>query len=90
MRAVGDIEALQDYIAKDSLAVSRVVGRSILGSIEVLRTFPRAGRRGRHKGTYELSLSHLPYIVAYKIIENVGSPNYISILAILHHARNRR
>src|ERR1700732_1740518 len=40
-------------------------------TIRSLKTSPRRGRLGREEGTRELVLSRLPYIVAYRIKEQV-------------------
>jgi addiction module RelE/StbE family toxin len=56
--------------------------RRIYDAPSVLLTFPNQGRPGKKKGTRELTLSPLSYIVVYQITHDV-----IYITRILHGAQ---
>jgi toxin ParE1/3/4 len=80
--ALNDLEEIGDYIALESpLAAHRLV-TDILARVEALLPInPRAGRRGRVPGTFELVIARTPYIVVYRITERV------EVLAVVHGAR---
>lgn len=59
------------------------VARQIIRQVEELRTFPHRGRLGREKGTRELVLSPLPYIVVYRV-----RGDDVQILHLHHGARD--
>lgn len=56
--------------------------RQIYDSPSALVTFPYRGRPGKKRGTRELVLSPLPYIVVYQIAGSI-----IHIVRILHGAQ---
>jgi plasmid stabilization system protein ParE len=56
--------------------------RAIYDAPVILLTFPRQGRPGKREGTRELVLSFLPYIVVYRIQDEV-----IQLVRILHGAQ---
>lgn len=45
------------------------------------------GRPGRVSGTYEKSVTRLPYIVAYALTER-GGREVVSILRVIHTSRD--
>jgi plasmid stabilization system protein ParE len=47
-----------------------------------LKQFPQSGRVGRTRGTRELVVPGLPYIVPYRIVDDV-----ILILSVVHTSR---
>lgn len=62
--ALGEI---QDYIANEnSRAAFEVVQRSRIAASQ-LEAHPKSGRTGRVRGTYELVIHNLRYILAYRI-----------------------
>lgn len=67
--------------AEDEGAADRVILR-ILSSIELLTQMPFMGRPGRRKGTRELILPDLPYIIPYRITDEE-----LQILSIVHMAQ---
>ncbi len=64
--ALDDIEAITDYIARDSLTVAARVERRIRAAVALLADQPTImGRAGRVGGTAELVIR--PYIVVYQV-----------------------
>jgi plasmid stabilization system protein ParE len=53
-------------------------------AIRSLRTFPNRGRKGREEGTRELLHHRLPYIIAYRMKEDL-----VEILHIWHPSQDR-
>jgi len=81
--AAGDLTQVCDYIEEhDGSEAARRVALSIYQRIETLLKFPQRGRLGRKTGTRELVLPELPYLVVYRIREDV-----IEISRILHGAQ---
>ncbi|HYA15827.1 MAG TPA: type II toxin-antitoxin system RelE/ParE family toxin [Bryobacteraceae bacterium] len=82
--AVADLEIISDYIAGDNPAAALRTVRAIFSRIEELKRFPLRARKGREAGTRELVLTPLPYVVAYRVAEDV-----VEILHVHHGARLR-
>lgn len=79
--AVNDLQSLRHYIAQDNdVAASRVVKR-ILQAIDILSEQPGIGRQGRVLNTRELIVSGTPYLVPYRVKNEV-----IEILRVFHCA----
>jgi toxin ParE1/3/4 len=83
--AARDLDDIIDYIAADDPAAAEGVYRSIVAATGRLKDFPDIGHVGRLPGTRELSISSLPYIVAYQ-----RDAQAVTILAIFHAARDIR
>lgn len=82
--AISDLEAIHNYIAKDSAAAaSRVVAR-IQDAARRLEHLPYSARPGPG-GTRLLSVPGLPYIVIYRVAGDA-----VKIVAVFHTARNRK
>lgn len=79
--ALSDLKALRRYIARDNPVASKKVVKKILHAIDILSEQPEIGRMGRVPGTRELVVSGVPYIVPYRIKNNV-----IQILRVFHCA----
>lgn len=81
--AAGDLTQICDYIQKHgSGATARRVALSIYEGIGLLSKFPGQGRTGRSPNTRELVLTGLPYLVVYRLGDDV-----VEILRILHGAQ---
>ena len=80
--ALEDLTAIRRYIAENHPAAAQRVGQCILGAITYLRDHPGIGRAGRVQGTRELVIPGLPYIVPYRVKENL-----IELLRVLHTSR---
>lgn len=80
--AVQDLEAIREFIeVDDDAAARRVLGR-VVSAVEVLAITPAIGRLGRVRGTRELVLVDVPYIVAYRVRAGV-----VELLRVLHTSR---
>jgi addiction module RelE/StbE family toxin len=84
-RALADIEAIFDWIAKDSPSIARSVVERLLSSIDVLAEYPEIGRAGSEAGTREWIVPKLPYIVVYE----VDPDSDVVIVAVFHGAQER-
>ena len=84
-RALGHIEQIHDYIAKENPAVAKRVIERIEDAIGRLSILPMSGRQGVVKGTRLLAVPGVPYIVVHRVGADV-----VEILAVLHTARQRR
>jgi toxin ParE1/3/4 len=81
-RALQRLDEIAGYIAKDNAgAAGRVVAR-LISLTERLASTPEMGRSGRVKGTRELVVAGLPYIIAYRI-----AGTNIDILTILRSSQ---
>lgn len=81
-RALRRLDDIGAYIEKDDpLAAARVVSR-ITSAAEALTEQPAMGRVGRIKGTRELVLPDISYILPYRV-----AGNGIEILTVLHTAQ---
>jgi toxin ParE1/3/4 len=77
--AVGDLQSLRSYLAQDSPLHATKVVRKILDSVQILLHYPEMGRKGRVANTRELVIVGAPYIVPYRVRNNL-----IEILRVLH------
>jgi toxin ParE1/3/4 len=83
LRALGNLEAIEDYIAVDSpRAAYQVVMKIWSRTNHLLGENPQIGRRGRAVGTRELVVTGTPYFVVYRLSDR------IEILAVVHGARD--
>ena len=80
--ALANLEAEATYIARDSPSAAPRVVNAIVSSVNQLKRFPAMGRPGRVPGTRELVVLHTPYIIPYRVREDV-----VEILRIFHGAR---
>ena len=76
------LESIQDYIAKDNPAAAFEVAQRIRIATVRLKEHPRIGRTGRVRGTYELVIHGIPYIVPYRIRKEE-----IQVLSVYHTSR---
>jgi toxin ParE1/3/4 len=80
--AANQLHEIFDYVAAGNPeAASRVV-RRIRNAIHQTARMPNAGRIGHVPGTREIVVPGTPYLVAYRILEDM-----IQVLAILHGAQ---
>lgn len=79
VHAERDLEAIHVFISQDNpdAAVSTVL--RVLDAIEGLAQFPNIGRPGRVPGTRELVVNRTPFIVPYKVANNL-----VWVLRVLH------
>lgn len=84
--ALDDLKKQLVYIAADdSVAAARVVDR-LRNAAAQLEDFA-TGRPGRVAGTYEKSVTGMPYIIAYEIVPR-DAVEIVVILRVIHTARD--
>jgi addiction module RelE/StbE family toxin len=77
-RALRRLDGIGAHIQKDNPdAAARVVAR-IVSAVDMLTEFPATGRVGRINGTRELVLTDIPYIIPYRVEQDV------EILTVMH------
>ncbi len=76
------LESIQDYIAKENSRAAFEVAQKIRHAAEQLNDHPELGRAGRVRGTYELVIPGLPYIVPYRV-----KGEEVQILSVYHTSR---
>ena len=81
-RAIRRLASIHDYIAKDSPAAAVRVAAAIVEAALRLEQFPLSGRVGRIEGTRELVIPGLPYILPYRVVDDV-----IHIASVIHTSR---
>ena len=81
-RAIHSLTSIRNYIAKDSPeTAARVVGAIVQAALR-LEQFPMSGRLGRIEGTRELVVPGLPYIIPYRVVDDV-----VLISSVIHTSR---
>lgn len=81
-RALANLEAEADYIARDSSAAAQGVVAVIERTVALLAVHPALGRPGRVEGTRELVIPDMPYIIPYRVRDN-----RVEVLRVFHTAR---
>ncbi len=87
MAALDDFDGIVKYIAQDNPAAAVNVADAIDRAIESLIAMP-TGHKGRVAGTYEKTVRRLPYIIAYALGGERKGHEIITVLRIIHGARN--
>jgi toxin ParE1/3/4 len=86
LEALSHIAAIHFYIEpKSSIAAAHIRDR-IFSDCERLCEFPQLGHVGIVPGTFEWTVSGLPYIIVYETAANRGE---LVVLAIFHGAQVR-
>lgn len=80
--AADDLEHIAGYLLTHTPSRAEDLVRAVYDAPSDLRTFPNRGRKGKKEGTRELVLSPLPYIVVYKVLDDI-----IFVVRILHGAQ---
>lgn len=82
IRALRRLDQIGTFIEKDNPgAAARVVAR-IVSAVDNLVQQPATGRVGRIRGTRELVLADIPYIIPYRVVSGE-----IEILTVMHAAQ---
>ncbi|MFZ0395816.1 MAG: type II toxin-antitoxin system RelE/ParE family toxin [Terracidiphilus sp.] len=81
-RAIRRLASIHHYIAKDSPEAAARVAAAVVEAALRLEEYPLMGRVGRIEGTRELVVSGLPYILPYRIVDEV-----IQIASVIHTSR---
>jgi len=79
--AVNDLQSLRHYISQDNDVAARRVVKKILKAIDMLLEQPGVGKPGRVINTRELIISGIPYVIPYRVKNNV-----IEVLRVFHCA----
>ena len=81
-QAFADLDQIVDYLLDRDPPAALSVYEAIQQQVGLLAEHPQIGRPGRVRGTRELVITGLPYIVAYYL-----KGQDVRILAVLHTAR---
>lgn len=84
--ALTDLSGQVAYIASENPSAARRVADAIDRTALALGDMP-IGRPGRVTGTYEKSVTGLPYILAYAITQT-GGEEAVAIVRVIHTSRN--
>ena len=84
--ALTDLAAQVAYIAAENPSAAHRVADAIDKTALALGEMP-IGRSGRVTGTYEKSVTGLPYILAYSITQ-AGGEETVAIVRVIHTARD--
>ena len=84
--ALDDIKKQAAHIAKSNPAAARRVADRIRDTGQTLGDMA-IGRPGRVTGTYEKSLTRLPYIIAYELRPIAGRESVV-IVRVIHTSQN--
>ncbi len=82
-RAHADLMGIADYIAEHDGAAAARVGRRLMDALRGLAA-KNTGRYGRVEGTFEKSVTGLPYVIVYRFPDREA----VEILRIIHTRRN--
>jgi toxin ParE1/3/4 len=80
--AIRQLISIRAYIARDNPTAANRVAIDILDAVDRLAAFPRLGREGRNPGFRELIISGWPYIVTYRIVDDV-----VDISSVVHTSK---
>ncbi len=80
-RAAEDLYRIVTRLEESNPDYAQRVYQAIQTTAGNLASFPNLGRQGRVKGTREIVVPKLPYILPYRDVE---AENRIEILAVLH------
>jgi toxin ParE1/3/4 len=80
--ALNDLEAIREFIAQDNPQAAARVHAAIRATVDPLGNYPNLGRAGRVDGTREMIVVDLPYIVVYRVVQEM-----VRILAVIHTSR---
>lgn len=76
------LEAIVDHVAADDPQAADGIAQRIRLAVERLGEHPKLGRTGRIRGTHELVIHGLPYVVPYGIRHRE-----IQVLNVYHTSR---
>ena len=81
-RGLANLDAEATFIALDNPAAAARLVDTIARTVELLAQHPGLGRPGRLEGTRELVVANTPYLLPYRVRNNV-----VEILRVFHGAR---
>jgi toxin ParE1/3/4 len=80
--ATQDLFRILDYIRRENILAAERVGRAIYDGVGSLASFPLRGRNGRVEGTRELPMPSLPFLVIYRVKQEI-----VEVAGIIHGAQ---
>ena len=80
--AKSDLTNIFEFILPQQPKAARKVFNALIYSTQQIALFPEMGRGGRIKGTRELVLPDIPFVIVYEVVEFE-----IRILAVIHASR---
>jgi addiction module RelE/StbE family toxin len=78
------LRQIREYISREHLDFANHLRLAISDAVGALQRFPRLGRVGQRRGTRQLPVRGMPYIIVYRI-----RPGELVILGIFHSAQQR-
>ena len=82
--AANDLERIFDYLEEHQPSLAQPTVRKLYEAARSLRQFAYRGRTGQAANTRELVLVPLPYVIVYRVREQV-----VEISRILHTSQER-
>ncbi len=80
--ALKDLNDAGEFIALDNPVAARKTVKRIWDATQLLAEHPHTGRAGRIPGTRELVIAGTPFIIPYRVVEDM-----VQILRVLHGKR---
>lgn len=82
--AAADLQAIHDFIARDSARYARAVCAELVEAVDQLSDFPRSGRM-----VPELQRDQIRELLrgSYRIVYRVADPTLVEIITVVHGAR---
>jgi toxin ParE1/3/4 len=77
-----DLDEVEAYIARDNPTAAAETVLGIARAVSLLQEQPGLGRAGRVPGTRELVIPDSPYIVPYRVKDNI-----VQVLRVYHASR---
>jgi toxin ParE1/3/4 len=78
-----NLDSARLYIMGEEPQAALNVLKRILGTLDILSTFPEAGKVSKQKvGTRQMIVSHTPFIIAYRIHNDA-----VELLALWHQSQ---
>jgi len=87
VRALEEYRGAVSYIAQDDKFAAQALANRLDAAVQLLSEMP-IGRAGRIAGTYEKLVLKTPYVIAYALDDEPQGDGAITILRIVHGARN--
>lgn len=79
--AAENLHQVEKYIAQDSSSAAVATVIKIIDAAQMLADYPAVGKRGRERGTRELVVAGLPFIIIYAVRQDE-----LIIIRVLHSA----
>jgi toxin ParE1/3/4 len=76
-----NLDQVEEYIAQDNPSAAVATVNKIIDSAQMLVDYPTVGKRGRERGTRELVVAGLPFIIIYAVRQEE-----LVIIRVLHTA----